>query len=728
MGKRALSRFVGRERELTALRELLSQVQGGRGQVVGIVGEPGVGKSRLLYEFRQCVASERVLCLEGDCSSYGATIPYYPFLDLVKTYLQLDDRDDEAAIRDKVASRLPLLGEGLAPLLPALLTLLDVPIDDPQWQALDPPQRRQRILEALKRVLLCQSHVQPLVLIIENLQWVDTETQACLDSLIESLPTARILLLLTYRPEYQHSWSGKTFYTQLRLDPLPCESAQQLLQALVGDDAGLVPLKQRVIERTEGNPLFLEESIQTLVETQVLVGERGAYRATRAFPSIQVPATVQAVLAARIDRLPPAERRLLQSAAVIGKDVPFDLLQYLVELPEESLRRSIAALQTTEFLYETRLFPDLEYTFKHALTHEVAYATLPQERRRTLHARIVAGIERLYAARLADQVERLAYHAFHGEVWEKALANYWQAGTKAFLRSANREAAACYERAMTALQHLPESRDTHEQAIDLRSHLGNALVPLGEFRRILDGLREAEPRAEALGDQRRLARILSFMAFCVWMTGDHEGAVTLGRRALGIAEILRDFPLQVRTNFYVGQAYHALGDYRRALGILQSIMDALGGELRPARLGMAGLPAVFARTWLVWCLAELGDFTAGIARGQEGVQIAEEIDHPFSLAVAYSGLGFVYLCQGDFQHAMPVLERGLDVCETRSISLMVPWVSSMLGAAYALAGRLVDAQPLLEQAVQGAETMNILGRQALQVGWLSEVHLLAGQL
>jgi DNA-binding NtrC family response regulator/tetratricopeptide (TPR) repeat protein/class 3 adenylate cyclase len=728
IGKRVLSRFVGRARELAALRELLSQVEGGRGQVVGIFGEPGVGKSRLLYEFRQCLGAGRVLCLEGDCSSYGATIPYYPVLDLVKASLQLDDHDDEAEIRDKIAGRLHTLDEVLASTLPAFLTLLNVPVDDPQWQVLDPPQRRQRILEALKRLLLCQSQVQPLVLIIENLQWIDSETQAFLDSLIESLPTVRLLLLITYRPEYQHGWSSKTFYTQQRLDPLPRESAQELLQALLGDDTALVPLKQSLIERTEGNPFFLEESIQTLVETQVLVGERGAYRLTRAFPNIQVPATVQAVLAARIDRLPAEERSLLQSAAVIGKDVPLGLLQHIVELPEESLRRAIATLQRTEFLYETRLLPDLEYTFKHALTHEVAYGSLSQERRRTLHARIVTGIEQLYADRLADQVERLAHHAFCGEMWERAMTNFWQAGTKAFLRSANREAAACYERALTALQHLPESRETHEQAIDLRSHLGNALVPLGEFRRILDCLREAEPRAEALGDQRRLARVLSFMAFCVWMTGDHERAVTLGRRALGIAETLQDFPLQVRTNFYVGQAYHALGDYRRAIGVLRGIMDSLEGELGQARLGMAGLPSVFARTWLVWCLAELGDFTEGIAGGEEGVRIAEAVDHPFSLAVAYGGLGFVYLYQRDLQRAIPVLEQGLAVCETRYISVMVPWLSSMLGAAYALAGRLVDAQPLLEQAIEQATAMNILGRQALQVAWLGEVHLLAGRL
>src|SRR5262249_35850012 len=242
---------------------------------------------------------------------------------------------------------------------------------------------------------------------------------------------------------------------------------------------------------------------------------------------------------------------------------------------------------------------------------------------------------------------RLAYHAGRGEVWDKAVTYFWQAGIKAFSRSANVEAVTCFEQALTALRHVPESRETCKQAIDLRSHLGNALVPLGEFRRIFDRLREAEPLAESLADQRRLGRVCSFMTFCLFMMGDHEYAVRLGQRALGIATALDDFPLQVRTSFYLGQAYHDLGDYRQAMDVLGRTMEVLEGELRQNRLGMAGLPAVFCRTWLVWCLAELGDFAEGMARAAEGVQIAEAINHPFSLTVASVGSGIFYLRKGD---------------------------------------------------------------------------------
>ena len=317
--------------------------------------------------------------------------------------------------------------------------------------------------------------MQPLLLVFEDLHWIDTETQALLDRLVDSLPTARLLLLVNYRPEYQHGWGNKTSYTQLRLDPLPPASADEVLQALLGDDPSLAPLKPLLIARTEGNPFFLEESVRALVETEVLVGERGAYRLAHALQSLQVPATVQAVLAARIDRLPPEAKRLLQTAAVIGTEVPLPLLQAIAEVPEESLQRSLAQLQATEFLYETRLFPEHEYTFKHALTHEVAYGSLLLERRRVLHARIVEALEALAGDRVAEQVERLAHHALRGEVWDKALAYCRQAGEKAMARSAYREAVGYFEQALSALPHLPETRDTREQAIDLRLALRTAL-------------------------------------------------------------------------------------------------------------------------------------------------------------------------------------------------------------------------------------------------------------
>jgi DNA-binding NtrC family response regulator/predicted ATPase len=729
MGQRALSRFVGRERELATLREILIQAQGGRGQVVGIVGEPGVGKSRLLYEFQRRLRSNQVLALEADCSSYSTAVPYRPLQGLLKAYFQLDDRDSGQATPEQITSRLHGLDAALSPDLPAFLTLLDMPVDDPEWHALDPSQRRQRLLEALTRLLLRESQVQPAVVIVENLHWIDTETQAFLDSLVDSLPTVHLLLLVSYRPEYQHGWASKTFYAQLRLDPLPRDSAQALLQELLGDDAGLAPLKPRVIDWTEGNPFFLEESIQTLVETGVLVGAPGAYQLARAVPSIRVPATVQAVLAARIDRLSPEVKALLQAAAVIGRDVPFALLRPIVELPAEQLRHGLATLQASEFLYEARLFPEREYTFKHALTHEVAYSSLSQERRRRLHVRILAALEERYADRLDEQVDRLAHHALQGEVWDKAVTYGRQAGAKAVERSALREAAAAFEQALAALQHLPDSRTTREQAVDLRFDLRNALHPLGEVGRILNHLRQAEPLAEALGDQRRLGHLAGYLSVCLRNQGHTDEALVSAQRALDIGIALGDVGLQVTANSFLAELYlWVLNDFRQAVEAYRRNVELLHGALLRERFGTTNMQSVVARAQVARCLAELGAFAEGRVYAEEAIRLAERVDHPYSFAVVCDAVGYFFLRQGELAQAIHVFERALTLRETVNLPPIFRRCHVGLGAAYTLAGRVSEALPLLERGREQLHPNGVGGIAALFPVWLGEGYVLAGRL
>ena len=429
---RGLTRFVGRESELQRLAQALERAAGGHGQAVAVVGEAGVGKSRLTWEFTRSHRTHGWLVLESGSVSYGKATPYLPVIDLLKAYFRIQERDDPRAIRERVAGKLLMLDRALEPLLtPPLLALLDVSVDDAVWHALDRAQRRQRTLEAVKQLLLRESQVQPLLVVFEDLHWIDSETQALLDGLMESLPTARVLLLVNYRPEYGHAWSRKSYYTQLRLDPLPPESAEELLQALLGGDPELQPLTRLLIERTEGNPFFLEESVRTLVETGALIGERGAYRLTGPAAVVKVPVTVEAVLAARIDRLPPEEKRLLQTSAVIGKDVPEAMVQAVAEMREEDLRRGLAHLQAAEFLYETSLFPEPVYAFKHALTQEVAYGSLLHDQRRALHARVLAAMEDAGHGRLSLNTERLAHHALKGEDWGRAVQYLHLAGRRA---------------------------------------------------------------------------------------------------------------------------------------------------------------------------------------------------------------------------------------------------------------------------------------------------------
>jgi tetratricopeptide (TPR) repeat protein len=703
-----------------------------------MIGEPGVGKSRLCYEFTRAHVPHGWRYLETSAASYGQTTPYLPVIDLLKAYFQLDAGDDLQAIRAKVTDKLLALDATLQPTLPALLVLLEVANEDPQWQALDPPQRRRHIMDAVKQLLLRESQVQPLLLIVENLHWIDGETQGFLDSFVESLPAARVLLLVSYRPDYQHGWGSKTYYTQLRLDPLSPASAQALANSILGHDASVMPLTRRLIELTEGNPLFLEESIQTLVETQALTGERGAYRLVKALQHLQVPATVHMVLAARLDRLSVEGKRLLQIAAVIGRDVPFSLLQAIAERPAEALRQDLAQLQRSEFLYERGLFPELAYTFKHALTHEVAYGSLQPEQRRALHAPIVGALEAISAERLAEQVERLAHHALRGEVWDKAVAYCRQSGAKARAREANREMVTYLEQALIAMEHLPESRETREQTIDVHLTLQNRLWQVGELPRMLDHLQQAERLATALGDQKRLGAVFFRMSFYFFLIGHHDRAVEAGERALAIAKALADIGLEVDTNLNLGRIYLSLGDYRRAMDCLRWNVDAFDGDQLRERFGerysAAGGISLLSRSWLGRCLAEQGAFADGIALVEGVVRVTGGSDAPATLSTsgnfvaAYRDLGHVYLYKGALHKAIPALERGLTVCREASTAGYFPIMASLLGAAYALVGRVAEALPLLEQAVEEATSSRLMYGQSLWVSLLGEGYLLAGRL
>ena len=725
---RGLTRFVGRQQELETVQQAPAQALAGQGQVVTLVGEAGVGKSRLVYEVVHSHRTQGWLVLASASVSYGKATPYFPLMDLLKRYGHVEERDDPRTIRAKVTGQLLTLDETLHGTIPALLALLDaLPADSP-FLTLDPLQRRQRTLDGFKRLLLRESQVQPLLLVCEDLHWIDTETQALLDSLVESLPTARLLLLVNYRPEYQHGWGSKTYYRQLRLDPLPPASADAFLQTLLGDDPSLAPLTPLLIARTGGNPFFLEESVRTLVETGVMVGERSASRLAQPVASLQVPATVQAILAARIDRLPPEEKRLLQTAAVIGTEVPLPLLQAIAEVPEAVLQRDLTALQSAEFLYETRLFPEREYTFKHALTHEVAYGSLLLERRRVLHARIVEALEALAGNRVAEQVEHLAHHALRGEVWDKTLTYCRQAGEKAMARSAHREAGGYFEQALSALPHLPEQRDTLEQAIDLRFALRAALFPSGDFGRTLVLLREATPLAEALGDPGRLGQLSALLSSQFYFTGAYDQALAAAQRALVLGMDGGDEVLHALANQYLGYSYQAQGDYRRAIDYFRQAVALLEGTRRYEHLGQAFLPAVLSRARLAACHAELGLFAEGTALGAEGLRIAEAVDSPGNLMLASWGIGLLALHHGDLRRALPLLERAVGICHDVNLPAFFPQLAAPLGAAYTLSGRVAEAVPLLTEAVAQTMAMARVDVQASCRLSLGEAQMLAGDL
>jgi tetratricopeptide (TPR) repeat protein len=575
----------------------------------------------------------------------------------------------------------------------------------------------------VKGLLLSESRVQPLVVVFEDLHWIDGETQAVLERLIESLPTAPMLMLVNYRPEYQHLWGSKTYYRQLRLDALPTASAEELLEALLGSDPSLASLKRLLITRTEGNPFFLEESVRTLIETKVLAGESGAHRLTRAPESLQIPPTAQAILAARIDRLLPEDKRLLQAAAVVGKDVPIALLHVTADDPDVSLHEGLARLQAAEFLYEAQLYPEAEYTFKHALTHEIAYAGMTNDRRRALHAKIVGALESRHADRVGEHITNLAAHCLRAEMWDKAVEYLRDAAERASFRAANREAVRQLEEALGAVGRLPQTTAVSERTFELKVMLAAALHPLADQQARGRILRDAESIAQSLGDERRLAETWGTIAQHLWVVGTSvDDAFAQGQKALEVAERLDDIQVQIRVNHFLGGICLSQGSYAEAERAERNALGLLQGRVDTITRGWPGFPAALSRSWLAWALAERGKFQEGEQVGREGLSIARTLNHTYSALQATVGLSIMLTVKGAFTEAIELLEEGRQTAIDRGMALWIPTCSGYLGYCYAHSGLTSQALRLLA---------DLPAMRVLQSQWLihrGEAYLFNGRL
>jgi tetratricopeptide (TPR) repeat protein len=716
-GPRALSPFVGRERELALLQDHLAAAVVGQGQVVGLVGEPGIGKTRLLMEFCRRASGNQVTVYEGRCLSYGQGTPYLPVRDLVRQVCGLTEGAARAEHTAAVQQRLHASGMTSEEDVALLLQLLDLPVAPECLARLSPEARQVRTFALLRHLVLDAAQRQPLILVVENLNWSDPTSEAWLASLAERLSGSAVLFLGTYRPGYQPAWGIHAAVTQSAVPPLRAQDSRAVIQAVLGAVSLPAARLRAIVAQAGGNPFFLEELAWHAVE-----------QGGRDNPGA-VPETVHAVLAARLDRLSSEEKRLLQTAAVVGPEVPVPLLQAMAELPEAALHRDLAHLQAAEFLYETRLFPEQIYTFKHALTHEVAYSSLLQARRRTLHARTVETLAALAPDRLAEQVDRLAHHAVRGEVWDKAVTYCRQAGTKAYAGSAHREAVAYFEQALAALAQLPERRDSLAQAIDLRLDLHAPLRPLGDNARILELLRTTEALAERLDDPQRLGLITGYLCFYFVAMGEHDRALAAGQRALALATTSGAVDVQLLAQTNLGLAYSAVGDFGQTLDVSRQVMALLTGERRYARSGGYGLPfGVISRGHVAWSLAEMGGFAEGAGVGEEAVQLAEAMEQPCSIVIALMWVGLLYCRQGALYQAIPVLERGLTFCQTANAPFFFPLIASVLSTAYALAGQAPEAMPLLEQLLERVASGARLFAHELVLTELSEACLLVGRV
>jgi tetratricopeptide (TPR) repeat protein len=593
------------------------------------------------------------------------------------------------------------------------------------------PQLKERTLGVLRDVFLCASESAPLLIIVENMHWVDAASEECLAHLAAGMRGHPFLLLLTTRPGYAAPWLVPPLAETITLEGLDARDVRGMVRSLLAAEEVSEQLFKILAEKGEGNPLYVEEILRQLLETGGIVVENGEARLSR--PDVTVPATIHDIIAARIDRIAGPLKLTLQGAAVIGRRFGISLLSRVLQVAPDEAGGHLRDLHALDFVFPSAVDPELMYSFKHALTQDVVYAGVLERRRRTYHAAAGHGLEELYAGRVDDVVELIAYQFGRGQVWDKAATYLRQAAVKAQRRSAHREALACLEEALQALRHLPETPETREQEIDVCIELRGSLYPLGEFEKMLAYLREAETMASAISDSRRLGLVSVHTAEYFRQTGRFAEARTLAEQAVALGDQLEDLPLQLYARHYLGLACHALGDYGRASEMLRAVVQLRQAEWRSdpfAGTVSGSWPAFQAITlaWLARCLAERGEFEEGIDAGRRAVALAEELGSPYSLAAACIGLGYCSLVRGDVDAAGAALERACSVVREANLTLFRPQAGRLLGATHLLAGRVDEGIAMVRAAAEEVQSRRLLMQQAAVLALLGEACVVAGCL
>ena len=684
--RRGLTPFTGRQIEQRHLHNALDHVLAGHGQVVALNGEAGIGKSRLFHEF---VASARADCLVLETSAvpHGRSSPYLPVISLLRDHFQIVATDEEGVRRRKVADRVITLDPTLEDTLPYLYHLLGVAELSSPLRQMDARIRRQRTFEVLKRLLFRESLRQPLVLVFEDLQWADGETQATLDVLVESVMSARILLLVNYRPEYEHEWASKIHYTQLPLEALAPDAGDQMLSALLGGGTGLDQVKQLILEKSEGNPFFLEEIVQTFFDRGVLVRSPNGVVASSPVTAIRIPPTVQAVLAARIDRLPVRERQVLQTLAVIGREFSHELAARVVDASDDYLRAALASLQDAAFIYARPTLAGADYTFKHALTQVVAYEALLAEHRRGLHERTAQAIERFYPTRLEDHCGELAHHFGHSGNTAKAIAYRRLAAQHAVQRSANKEAVEHLTTALGLLQGLPMGAERIEQELAIQVALGAPLALTKGYAAPEVG--RARMRAQELCQQVGETPQLFPVLFGLWafnlVRGELRTARELGTRLLGLAERVREPPLLLEAHRALGATLFFVGEFTQARTHLEEGIRLYDARVHMDHAFLFGQdPGVSCLSYEAIVLWHLGHPDAAERTADAAVELAGRIGHPFSLAFALDMAAAVHQFRRQPARTLELAERAVALSNEQGFPLWSAYGSLLRG--WALAG------------------------------------------
>ena len=674
--QRGLTKFVGREHELAVIERSLELATSGYGQIVAVVAEAGTGKSRLFYEFKAMLPSDCQV-LEAYSISHGKALAWLPVIELLRSYFAIQDQDDQPARREKIRIKLETLDPALGDTSLYLFGLLGIVEGPDPLAQMDPLIKRQRTLDAIKRIILRESLAQPVVLIFEDLHWIDNQTQALLDLLVDSIASSRVLLMVNYRPEYQDEWVKKSHYSQLRLESLAGDNAAAMLNALLGDSAELSPVRRMIIERTQGNPFFIEEMLQALFDEGVLA-RNGVVKIVRPISQLRLPRTVQGILAARIDRQPGEHKQLLQTLAVIGRESRLDLIGQIVPIAEPQLHRMLAELGASEFIYEQPAYPQVEFVFKHALTQEVAYNSLLIERRKQLHERIAGALERLYANSLDDHLAELAHHYACANNAANAARYLTLAGKQALERSAFAEAQTQLQQGLEWIKALPESPGRDAQELELAGALVQVLVFTRGYS--APATVEMAARASALAQKGGDLAQVVLQQFGMWfgavVGGDYLTAGALADRLLELAQregsptsLAFAHDAEVQTCMFRGDLAgaeehfiqissllddpgfaHHTGQFVVVVG-LGSLLAFYMGRPDTARRRIAQMlsfsrnspnsyDAAFGEFWEAYLCLHLGDAHRAEAALNRTLVIAEEGGYPYLSGLAHVQLVF----------------------------------------------------------------------------------------
>jgi len=724
---RGLTRFVGRKREITALKEAFEKAKSGSGQVVGIVGEAGVGKSRLLLELRGMLRQKEYTHYEGRCLHYGGSMAYLPFLDILRSYFDIKEGEREFVIKKKMKENITQLDEKLKGILPPLQDILSLKVEDEEYLKLEPQQRRVKIFEAIRDLLIRESQNRPLILAVEDLHWIDKTSEEFLDYLIGSMANAHILMMLLYRPEYTHQWGSKSYYSQIGVDQLSTSTSAELVKSILEEGEVVPELKELILNRAAGNPLFMEEFTHTLLENGSIQKKDHQYVLTTKASDIQVPDTIQGIIAARMDRLEENLKRTMQVASVIGRDFAFRVLNTITGMREE-LKYYLFNLQGLEFIYEKSLFPELEYIFRHALTQEVAYNSLLLRRRKEIHEKIGKAIEELYPDKLEEFYEMLAHHYSRSENAEKAYQYMKLSGDKATRSYSLWEAFRFYKEAINVLNKLPETEENKRREVEVRLLMANPMMGLGFPEDSLEILREGERLSKELGDEGSLAKLYSTIGLYFTMRGDALQGIKYAEKCFQEAKKIEDVELMATIGFDLCNSYNMACEYFKTIEATPRIIALLEKTQKESESFGRGYNIYSTLLATYGCAtAWVGNLEEGKALCDKGLRFALKINDLFSLVLIELYYGWVCNQKGDGKDGVKHCQNALKYADEAQFVSMLGILWTGLGWGYHLMEELDTALEHAERALK-VQTDGIPFKLAITYWLLCIIHLDVGDL